>query len=62
MDRTTKDLYEGDPVNWQQNGHTKYGFLGQDCPKGTFHTVRVRVVALDKTVWIVEVGKLSPTE
>jgi len=53
---------EGDAVNWDSYGTVKYGFLGEDCPYGTPLAKRLMVTDLERGVWMIELGRLRPTE
>lgn len=60
-DIDSQELCEGDAVNWDESGLTRYGFLEENVTRGSSPHRRVRVAALDRVVWLVEVRKLRKT-
>ena len=53
----------GDAVNWTcpVTGRVVYGFLEEDCPRGTPRLKGVMVCDTDKMGWKVQLERLRPT-
>lgn len=61
MIKNAYSFNEGDAVNWPDKENTKYGFVSANYRFVNAH-YRIKVIALDNSVWLVEAKNISFTE